>query len=469
MSEVESMEISKFKIILIFFVVFFGVLGLAKSSWATDHYICKDCPSGNGSSWSSALNDMPALGTQYPCGYDAATWERGATYWVAGSDLAYHTACFRNVSGTGTITIKKATASEHGTDVGWQTSYGAKQAVINGSIGVQAVPNITIDGSYKYGIKMQSFYTHGTMDCPYQFGYQIKNIEITQPVLATANALSFCVTGSVSNPSDSNPNFLFKDSYIHDIGYGIQIGEASWLVFENNIIERLNHYNDTTHKEIIMGGGSKHVYLRRNRFIDWCGYYVTGGIVMQGGEDDWHIYNNLFYGSLGGCSGLSWGNRAVGMLDGQTYSNVYVFNNTFYNVSGANIMTSFGTNSITNGQVKNNLFYKSDVWGIGMTGVEKDYNWFYQTPNYSIRESHDVSGIADPFVDSTNYSLSLKAYSDSCPQDNGVDLSSYFVTDFADVSRPQGAGWDIGAYEYVGAAPPPDITPPNAPTGVTIS
>ncbi|MFA4830778.1 MAG: right-handed parallel beta-helix repeat-containing protein [Patescibacteria group bacterium] len=34
--------------------------------------------------------------------------------------------------------------------------------------------------------------------------------------------------------------------------------------------------------------------------------------------------------------------------------------------------------------------------------------------------------------------------------------------------RPQDGVWDIGAYEYVGAAPPPDTTPPAAPSGVSV-
>lgn len=33
--------------------------------------------------------------------------------------------------------------------------------------------------------------------------------------------------------------------------------------------------------------------------------------------------------------------------------------------------------------------------------------------------------------------------------DGGVNLSGVFITDIAGVTRPQGAGWDVGAYEYV--------------------
>jgi len=39
--------------------------------------------------------------------------------------------------------------------------------------------------------------------------------------------------------------------------------------------------------------------------------------------------------------------------------------------------------------------------------------------------------------------------------------------DYEGISRPQGVGWDIGAYEYISAAP--DTTPPAQPTGLIVS
>ena len=75
----------------------------------------RDGGSGNGTSWSDALDDLPSSLT------------RGDTIWVA--DGSYSRYSFNDAQdGSKTIVIKKATISEHGTNTGWQDSYGDGQA-----------------------------------------------------------------------------------------------------------------------------------------------------------------------------------------------------------------------------------------------------------------------------------------------------------------------------------------------------
>lgn len=57
----------------------------------------------------------------------------------------------------------------------------------------------------------------------------------------------------------------------------------------------------------------------------------------------------------------------------------------------------------------------------------------------------------DLFTDPANGNFNLKA--GSAAINAGADLSEFFTTDIRGYSRPAGAGWDIGAFEF-GAAPP---------------
>jgi hypothetical protein len=89
-----------------------------------DHYICtmETCGiSGDGSSWSSPLAELPV------------TLQRGHTYYVA--DGSYGSYTFDDPEqGEEYIYIKKAIESDHGMDTGWSSAYGDGQAVFADSI-----------------------------------------------------------------------------------------------------------------------------------------------------------------------------------------------------------------------------------------------------------------------------------------------------------------------------------------------
>jgi len=71
-------------------------------------------------------------------------------------------------------------------------------------------------------------------------------------------------------------------------------------------------------------------------------------------------------------------------------------------------------------------------------------------------EANSIDGIDPLFVDVSNGNFSIQSISPAI--DAGVDLGSPYKQDKNAVSRPQGSGWDIGAYEFVGNfnnSPPP--------------
>ena len=98
---------------------------ISNQAFPADHYICVDSAgSGTGADWTNAWTS-----------FSAATWTRGDTYYVCGSDTTYSAYNFNKVeSGATPITIKKAMEATNGGVAGWIASYGTKQAIIKGGI-----------------------------------------------------------------------------------------------------------------------------------------------------------------------------------------------------------------------------------------------------------------------------------------------------------------------------------------------
>jgi hypothetical protein len=89
----------------------------------------------NGSDWNNAYPSLPG------------TLQRGATYYVAGG--AYPSYTFNTPAlGAQVITLKKASLKDHGTETGWNPSYGTNQAVFSAHIFVQT-SYFVLDGQYR--------------------------------------------------------------------------------------------------------------------------------------------------------------------------------------------------------------------------------------------------------------------------------------------------------------------------------
>jgi hypothetical protein len=96
-------------------ITFFGLFLTIYSLNAQDVYI-RQGATGTGVDWNNALGALPA------------TFTRGYTYYVA--DGSYGSKNFNTAaSGTTLISIKKATVKSHGTEVGWNSTYGDGQAI----------------------------------------------------------------------------------------------------------------------------------------------------------------------------------------------------------------------------------------------------------------------------------------------------------------------------------------------------
>jgi hypothetical protein len=157
------------------------------------------------------------------------------------------------------------------------------------------------------------------------------------------------------------------------------------------------------------------------------------------------------------------------------YHNSVVKNNLIYNTAGSGI-ANFYSNGGRNITVVNNTIYGASNIGIlvqsphadvvyynnvvvntdmalerGYSGeYNNDYNLFFgNTNNYNsglLPGTHDI--LSDPlFVDPGNSDFRLQPNSPAI--NAGADLSANgVITDILGIARPQGSGFDIGAYEY---------------------
>lgn len=126
-------------------------------------------------------------------------------------------------------------------------------------------------------------------------------------------------------------------------------------------------------------------------------------------------------------------------------TNTKIYNNTTYGNTISGIHFD-GATSSTN-EVKNNSITNNGIEGIGGVGSQTvviDYNDVWNNRiNYAYNPgAHDIS--SDPLFADGEFHLQ----SGSPAINSGTTLSDV-PTDIVGVSRPQGAGYDIGAYEWL--------------------
>jgi hypothetical protein len=161
------------------------------------------------------------------------------------------------------------------------------------------------------------------------------------------------------------------------------------------------------------------------------------------------MYQNNIFMDLG--AGINVSKTAT---DGIAF--VQVLNNTFYRVRGPAVLLR----GAPHGAVENNAFYDVgnhrtsyvNVSADSQDGLAAGYNLHSMSdgrpPGKEGSQApypHDLWGIDPQFVNGASKDFHLTPTSPLV--DSGIVLKEV-TTDFAGVPRPQGAGYDIGAYEY---------------------
>jgi len=238
-------------------------------------------------------------------------------------------------------------------------------------------------------------------------------------------------------------NHVFKKNYIHDISFSdplnidphidcFQTWSDTWhdaghdITFEQNFCEVLEKQSTEENGIGFMLNNADNLIIKNNIIKSFVGVHTSSG---GGNNSNLTIVNNLFAGDLQFADNYPSGESAwpagifLYYVDG-----VIAKNNIFYE-QGRNSIQRTGAN--TNHDIGYNLAFRSDggdPWGTS-----------YPDDSYN-----DIEG--DPlFVNPEEDDYRLQP--DSPAIDAGTDILEV-TNDYQDISRPQGAGYDIGPFEY---------------------
>ena len=253
-------------------------------------------------------------------------------------------------------------------------------------------------------------------------------------------------------------------------------------------------YNSYPHNDLIQftypGGASNLQTVIANNFFYYSPTFSTGVgaacvFVSQSYGDRYLIYNNIFIDTkISNYSGIT-----LWRYDDTKHLSARIYNNTF--IDGTTSPTPIGTMSgIDTIIIKNNIFVADSTTGAtdllwfnrkleNTPYKDIDYNHYYQTggstyiavdsttgttwtawKGYSNTpggyiDAHSDTGMVN-FVNNTATIASgyaLNAGSKGINQ--GTDLTGIIpALDIIGTLRPQGAGWDMGAFEYIQPIPP---------------
>lgn len=244
----------------------------------------------------------------------------------------------------------------------------------------------------------------------YDFGFQLGT---------HGNVLQACLIHDNGNTSQPNTN-----------GHGIYIGTQSNTVEDCFIYNnkgmgcQLNSGSDT--------GCSYNIIRRNTCYNNGARSSTTGVSIVMARGVDIQCYNNVVYQTDSRTN-------LQGIKAYTNSSNCQIYNNTVYgHVSYDGIAMEY---YLTAPRLTNNISYNNaiNIHDYGGTGTP------IQVTNLTTNPS---------FVDAASGNFRL--LSGSAARDTGTSLSSVFTTDFDGATRPQGGGWDIGAFEFSDSFIPPD-------------
>ncbi|MCP4217192.1 MAG: hypothetical protein GY765_21285 [bacterium] len=325
----------------------------------------------------------------------------------------------------------------------------------NYGINVDGSNYITVENCYTYNTKASGISAWSGSNIT------INNNEVE---LACNDGEQECIT------LDGVDTFEISNNHIHDSGPGTIGGEG--IDVKNGSHDGSIHDN------------SVHDLNRLGIYVDaWTSH--TYNI---------DIYNNIVYNINLGNDGFTLASEGGGLLQ-----NVNIYNNIAFNCSGSGVSLSLNasissaTRPFQDITITNNTFYNNgSTWGGGIfsenpdaTGVVIRNNICSQNVSFQIADEGGLSAanfvVEYNLIDGyqgytgetygTNYQTGSPTFVSTVTPDFHLQVGSPAIdngtatgvpaTDYEGNSRPQGSGYDIGAYEYTSNTDTVTVTAPN--------
>jgi hypothetical protein len=312
-------------------------------------------------------------------------------------------------------------------------------------------------------------------------------VSMVKPVNCLITGCDITKTGGSGIGLNGAQDCIISHNRIHDyINWGVDLGGDHQLCTRNvicdNTIYNLYRYDsgfwggsgESPHQDFIFirkGSGTNPLFnvVERNLFYNNCDFGSTyGGTAMTflSYADSTIIRNNVYINAHS-YSTVSFGWTSAGTR---------FYNNTIYCPrTGAIGLATNGNNDIRNNLIVTGgaISYQDSIDEINLVA---DYNYFclpvndqhafskvtpytgwsflqWQARGYDAHSRKNTAVDTVRFVNTNGYPLAcqtmdLHLLSGSPAINAGVDLSGSFTNDKDSAPRPQGGGWDVGAYEY---------------------